>query len=243
MVGYQKTLSFFTSILFLTSILAFAVSPVMAAELPIWEAQIPGSGEEVVSLILEQGKEYRIVAEEIWWYDFPNNLAADAQFYTTDPSDHWNWGNHFPAPDGHSFLQIDEEDVDWGTFSNGDTRHTYTIHYTGEGAAITFRIVDWMDHDYSNNECHIVVKIYEHKVSVGGYGIVTAPTEEVWVNQLMNHPRIQDFIETDYTTASATKSEASSTMLLVPEILYGASAAATTCLIVLILKTRKIKSH
>jgi len=132
----------------------------------IWEEWVHSTGVEVVSPVLKDGTQYRIVATEIWWYDKPGNLAADAQYYTTDPSNVWNWGNHFPCPGGHSFLQINGEDVDWGPFSNGDTYHTYTIYYTGEGSTITFKIVDWID-GYVNNDSHIPVKIYEPRV-VGG---------------------------------------------------------------------------
>lgn len=142
----------------------------------VWKGVLSSSGVEVVTPILEPG-EYRIVAEEIWWYNQPSNLAADVQYYTTDPSDHWNWGNHFLAPDGHSFLQVDGEDVYWGPFSNGDTGHTYTIYYTwNRTGGITFRVVDWMDGNYGNNECHIPVRIYK-VVTVGGYVVDSNPSE------------------------------------------------------------------
>jgi hypothetical protein len=84
---------------------------------------------------------------------------ADAMYYTTGPVG-WNWVNHFPAPGGHSFLQINGADVNWGPFSNGDTRHTYSITYIGQGSPITFQIVDWIDQDYANNECHLPISIY-----------------------------------------------------------------------------------
>lgn len=171
------TLCVSASMLFLMGMLVATASPATYEKL-LWEARIPHSGEEVVSSVWGRG-EYRIVAAEIWWYDYASNLAADAQYYTTDPSGYWYWGNNFPAPGGHSFLQINAEDVDWGPFSNGDTGHEYTIYYTWEGgSAITFRIVDWMDGDYDNNDCYIVVKIYK-SVTVGGYVVDSNPSDIV----------------------------------------------------------------
>lgn len=164
----ERTFFVFLSVLFLVGMLGVVVSPVMADEVLIWDSDVSSSGATVTSPALEDGKSYRIVAEGRWWYNEPSNLAADAQYYTTDGSGSWDWTNHFTAPGGHSFLQINEQDVDWGAFSNGDTGHTYTIYYTGAEAAITFRIVDWMDENYGNNDCRIRVRIYE-SVTVGGY--------------------------------------------------------------------------
>jgi len=178
---HQKTIMFL-SMLSAIGFLIVAVSPVMAYEVLIWDQYVLGTGEEITSPVLESGELYRIVADEIWWYNFTFNLAADAQYYTNDSSDSWDWVNHFPAPDGHSFLQIDGQDVDWGPFSNGDTGHKYTIYYTGEEAAITFRIVDWMDGDYVDNDCKIRVRIYK-SVTVGGYVVDSNPFEIVglWI--------------------------------------------------------------
>jgi len=163
-------------LLFFIGMLIVTVSPVLADEVLIWDEYVLGTGGEVVSPVLEEGKLYRIVADEVWFYDdYFNNLAADAQYYTTDGSDSWYWGNHFPAPDGHSFLQINETDVNWGDFSNGETGHTYSIYRYGEGAALSFEIVDWMDGDYGNNDCKIRVRIYEC-VTVGGYVVDSNPT-------------------------------------------------------------------
>ena len=173
----------FSSMLFLVGMLVVVVSPVMADIILIWDSYVSGSGAVVASPVLEDGKSYRIVVGgTIWWYDYGLNLAADAQYYTTDSSDNWNWGNYFAAPDGHSFLQINGQDVSWGAFSNGDTGHSYTIYYTGEGAAITFRIVDWMDGNYDNNECTLHVRIYE-SVSVGGHIVDSNRFEpvEFWI--------------------------------------------------------------
>ena len=140
-------------------IISVPISGVKAQETFPWGANVPSTGEPVSSPVLEAGKHYRIVATEVFWYNVTANLAADAQYYTTDASDHWNWVNYYYY--GHSFLRINGGDVDWGPFSNGDTGHTYTINYIGAGAAITFKIVDWIDDDYTNNGCHIPVWIYE----------------------------------------------------------------------------------
>jgi len=164
---YKKRAFFaFSSILLLLFMSMVILSPVMAVETFIWESWINSTGVEVVSPVLENGKQYRIVAEEIWWYNKPANLAADAQYYTTNASDHWNWGNHFPAPGGHSFLTINGEDIDWGPFSNGDTGHRYTIYLIGSGFPLTFKLVDLIN-GYGNNECHLLVRIYKD-VRVGG---------------------------------------------------------------------------
>ena len=164
----ERMLFVLLSVLFLVGMLGVVVSPVMAGEVLIWDANVLSSGAAITSPLLKSGYTYRIVADQIWWYDYDFNLAADAQYYTTDGSDSWDWANYFTAPGGHSFLQINEQDVDWGAFSNGDTGHTYTIYYTGAEAAITFRIVDWMDENYDNNDCQIRVRIYE-SVTVGGH--------------------------------------------------------------------------
>jgi len=37
--------------------------------------------------------------------------------------------NPYPAPDGHSFLQINGADVNWEPISNGNTVHKYSIIY------------------------------------------------------------------------------------------------------------------
>jgi hypothetical protein len=171
--GYRKMV-IFSLIMFSIVFLVIAALPVRADEVLIWDKYVLSSGVEVTSPVLEYGKLYRIVADEVWWYNWDYNLAADAQYYTTDLSNSWDWVNHFHAPDGHSFLQINGQDVNWGPFSNGDTNHTYTIYYTGEGAALTFRIVDWMDGNYGNNYCKIRVRIYK-SVTVGGYVVDSEP--------------------------------------------------------------------
>ena len=135
---------------------------------PVWEGDVFSSGVEVTtSVALLSGKQYRIVANGTWWYDWPGNLAVDAQYYTTDFVNSVFWGDHFLPLGGGSFLQINRQNVSWGEFSNGDTGHTYTTYYAGNGSAITFRIVDWMDGNYGNNVCHIHLRIFK-EVTVGG---------------------------------------------------------------------------
>lgn len=167
-----------TVMLFALALSVIQLSNVKAAETFLWGADISSFGTPVTSPMLEAGRQYRIVAKEMFFYDFPANLGADAQYYTTDPSNSWIWGNHFPAPDGHSFLQIDGMDVNWGPFSNGQTGHTYSIYYTGTGAAITFQIIDWIDGDYNNNHCHLPVEIYEQPPQSPGL------TPGFWKNNL-----------------------------------------------------------
>jgi hypothetical protein len=176
---YKKTAFFaFSSILLLLAMSMVIVSPVMAVETFIWEAWVPSTGVDVVSPVLENGKQYRIVAEEIWWYNKPANLAADAQYYTTDNSSSWDWVSYLHAPGGHSFLTINGEDVDWGPFSNGDTGHRYTIYLIGSGFPLTFKLVDLIN-GYGNNECHLVVRIYKD-VRVGGR-IVDSTTPGIYL--------------------------------------------------------------
>jgi hypothetical protein len=141
---------------------AFIIAPtytVKAEETLVWGGNVSSSGATMTSTVLESGSTYRIVSIGIFWYDYAGGLEADTQYYTTDPT-HWNWVNNYPAPGGHSFLQINEMDVNWGPFSNGDTGHTYSINYVGEGEAIRFRIVDWVDGETCNNNCHFNVYIY-----------------------------------------------------------------------------------
>lgn len=166
----KKLFFAFMSTLFLMSNLAVIVLPVLAVEEFVWEGSVPANGDSVVSPLLFQGVSYRIVAEMTWWYNKPDNLAADAQYYTTDFSSSWIWGNAFHCPDDHSFLQINDQDVEWGPFSNGKsdgTGHFYEIYYEGEEAPITFRLFDWMDGNYANNVCHLRIRIYKEE-TVGG---------------------------------------------------------------------------
>ena len=125
---------------------------------PIWQVEVSSSGTIIESPALLDGQIYRIDVGYRFFYDSPNNLAADAQYYTNCSSDTWNWKYHFPAPDDHSFLQINGNDVDWGPFSKN---HAYSIQFTGTGTSISFQIVDWVDDKHCNNRCHLEVKILD----------------------------------------------------------------------------------
>lgn len=148
-------------------IIAVPILGVKAQETLIWEADVDSTGGAVISPLLEAGTEYRIVATGIWTSCDPWTgvflCAADALYYTPGPVfDLYNWNpaNTFSAlvVYGHSFLQINGIDVDWGPFSN--VIHEYTIYYTGTDAEIIFTIYDWFDDDFTNNICHIHVQIY-----------------------------------------------------------------------------------
>lgn len=154
--------------LILMSVMIFSPALVKAGEVLVWEGEVYSKGVTVFSPTLEAGVIYRIVASEIFFYDFPNQLAADPQWYTDqDGVNWWNWLNNIICPVPHSFLQINDADINWGPFSNGDTGHMYSIYYMGEGAPIGFKIVDWVDLNYGNNFSHFPLKIYR-VTSVGG---------------------------------------------------------------------------
>jgi len=149
--------------------LALSIMQVYNAKAPetlIWNGLVYSNGGTTTGPVLDAFIQYRVVAKEIFWYNYAADLAADAMYYTDSPP-HWDWINHFPAPGGHSFLQIDGKDVDWGPFSNGNTGHTYSIYYEGTGAAITFKLTDWIDGNYDNNYCHLPVEIYELPLCTG----------------------------------------------------------------------------
>ncbi len=162
----RKAFFVFCSVLLVAGLSLVVVVPVGASELLVWEGDVYSSGVPVTSSPLSAGTSYRFVASEVWFYDDPHNLAADAQYYTTSGADSWDWLNS-QRPDGHSFLQVNELDVDWGAFSNGDSNHTYSLYYAGAGAAVAFRIFDWVDQNVGNNVCHVHVRIFE-EVTVGG---------------------------------------------------------------------------
>ena len=64
--------------------------------------------------------------------------------------------NYFSLPDRHSFLQINVNDVQPGSFN---PTHGYSISYVGKGEPITLQVVDWIDGDNSNNNCHFNIEI------------------------------------------------------------------------------------
>jgi hypothetical protein len=169
----------FSLMLFAVGCSLVKADPLGKKESLIWEDDVYSSGVQVTSPVLYSGTTYRIQASEIWFYDFPDYLAADAQYYTTSSIDTWDWVNHY-LPGNHSFLQIDAQDVNWGPFSNGDegTNHTYNIYYVGQSSAITFAIVDWTDHNVTNNFCHIHVRIYS-ELTVGGRVVDSSPPDTI----------------------------------------------------------------
>jgi hypothetical protein len=130
--------------------------PIKAEDPFLWTAHVPSTNEPITSPILAVGIEYDITISERFWYDYPNNLAADAQYYTTNSSDSLNWVNYFSLPNRHSFLQINGNDVQLGSYNPG---HGYSTSYIGKGEPITLQVVDWIDGDYSNNFCHFEIKI------------------------------------------------------------------------------------
>jgi hypothetical protein len=147
--------------------LALVPAQTVKADTIFWQGVVSSNGTQISSSVLESGREYTILVGGRWFYNYSANLAADAQYYTTDPTDPVTWLNNFPAPSGHSFLQINDKDVSWGPFSNGDTSgHTYTTSITGAGEAITFKIVDWMDLNTTNNVCHIDITIKDKGISI-----------------------------------------------------------------------------
>ncbi len=224
---YQKNLKLVLAVTLtlLTLLPIGSVAVAHADEAPVWCFDVPSEGTPVCSPVLMKGRYYRIVASEMFWYDVDARLAADAQYYTTDPSDYWNWGDHFPAPDGHSFLQIDGKDVKWGPFSNGDTEHTYSIVYRGEGKALCFKIVDWIDEDYENNGCHLPVCICE-------VPCVEPRTPGYW----KNHPDYWPVEEIEIGGATYSKEEALA-------ILWSANAKDATCMLAAQLIAAKLNVH
>jgi hypothetical protein len=149
-------------------VLAVAAAPVLGAPTLVWQGQVSSStGAVVTGPVLQTGGYYRIVAMNPWEWQVDWG-AADAMYFTTDYANNVYWGGVYsPCPGNHSFLQVSGQDVNWGPFSDGETNHTYTIHRAGNGTAVTFQIVDWVDSNYGNNECHIDVYIYLDYV-VGG---------------------------------------------------------------------------
>ena len=128
-----------------------------------WYADVhsdPGAGANVVTTpILDEGRIYYITTAEIFWPDY-SDVQADAQFYSTDDFSTW-FKPESPPGTIHSFLQINDNDVNWGDTPNLDpsTWHQYTVPFTGSGEPITLSLIDWYDNDYANNVCHLPVCI------------------------------------------------------------------------------------
>jgi cell division septation protein DedD len=158
----KKTEICILSFLLIATVFFISIPIVNAQQERIWSDTVySATGNIVTSPVLEVGKEYRVVASAIFWYDNSSSLAADAMYYTSNSSNSWDWINYYPAPDNHSFLQMNGKDVNWGNFSNGDTGHTYSLNCTGLGIPLTFQIVDWMDQNRTNDNCHFQIEIYQ----------------------------------------------------------------------------------
>ena len=173
------------------AVVAFPTFTVKAEETFIWAAEVSSyNGLPQISPVLEAGVQYRIVATGAFWYStegLPSGgLAADAQYYTTIPHELLeSWDNHLPAPAGASFLQINEQNVSWGSFN---MEHTYTIYYMGTGEAISFRIFDWIDFDTYNNLCHIEVEIWKPTMGEGYTPGFWKNHPEAWEGYMTNQP-------------------------------------------------------
>jgi len=130
-----------------------------------WYSDVSSSGKVVTTPVLDNGRIYSITAGEIFWPDFDRGIEADAQFYSEDE---WIMAFKPESPPGtiHSFLQMNDNDVDWGDL-DPSTFHEYTIQFTGQGTPNTLRIIDWYDNfNYDNNVCHLPVCIIPEPTSV-----------------------------------------------------------------------------
>jgi hypothetical protein len=106
---------------------------------------------------------YSITAGEIYQVDEDQDIQADAQFYSMDGWVTWSKPES-PAGTFHSFLQMDDNDVNWGDL-DPSTFHEYTVQFTGLGKPNTLRIIDWYDSSYLNNHCHLQVCIIPQSVN------------------------------------------------------------------------------
>jgi hypothetical protein len=125
-----------------------------------WYSNVYSSGQVVTTPVLDNGRIYTITAGEIFWVDYTPNFQADAQFYSEDGWTTW-FKPESPPGTTHSFLQMNDKDVNWGDTPNLDasTWHEYTVKFTGQGKSNTLRIIDWYDNNYDNNVCHLPVCI------------------------------------------------------------------------------------
>ena len=86
----NSTINIITFCLLISAFLVFAhlkISHIKAGEPSLWTEHVPSTNEPIISPLLTAGIEYHISITERFWYDYPNNLAADAQYYTTNSSD------------------------------------------------------------------------------------------------------------------------------------------------------------
>jgi len=145
---------FLAALLFATLLTVLPIYVVAAQETLVWSGYVYSTGALVTGPVLTAGKSYRIDASGIWWYDTVADLEADVQYYETSQ----NWLSYLPALGGHSFLQVNGMDQNWGPRT---PTFAYSITITGTGVAVTLQIIDWVDGNYDNNDCKIWVAIYE----------------------------------------------------------------------------------
>lgn len=128
-----------------------------------WYSDVYSDGTVVTTPFLDNGRMYSITAGEIYQVDEAQDIQADAQFYSMDG---WVTWSKPESPPGtfHSFLQMDDNDVNWGDL-DPSTFHEYTVQFTGLGKPNTLRIIDWYDSSYLNNHCHLQVCIIPQSVN------------------------------------------------------------------------------
>ena len=180
---------------------------VSAANTPFWvENAYSRTGDIVTTPPLKEGYQYQIIAQEIFWYNYAGCVEADAMYYTTETAS-WQWNNQYPCPDGHSFLQMNGKDVNWGPFSNGDQGHTYYTVVDGHNEPVTFQVRDWIDADITNNNCHIAITIYEIPIVLGM--VPKMPTHTPFITIQTDEPPNQDSSANGAVTPSPIVTELS----------------------------------
>jgi hypothetical protein len=113
---------------------------------------------EVTTPVLNNGDMYSVTTWDHFYLDTrdqQNQVTADAQFYQINDGP---WLKPVLGNPVHSFLQINNNDVNWGTTVNLPD-HEYTVEIAGQGSPVTLRIKDWYDNEYTYNYCHQVVCI------------------------------------------------------------------------------------
>jgi hypothetical protein len=125
---------------------------IQESERLIWDQWTCSGGGNYMSPILTDARQYRIEVSNQFIYNTTLDGRADAKYYSPD-----TWTNYYPAPDGHSLMQIDGGDIDWGAYNSG---HVYSILFEGTGASLRFQIVDWVDSTSGNNGGSLRIRIY-----------------------------------------------------------------------------------
>jgi hypothetical protein len=125
---------------------------IQESERLIWELWACSTGNNYTSPILADARQYRIEIFSQFIYNKTLDGRADAMYYSQD-----DWANYYAAPDDHSFMQIDGEDVHWGTYNSS---HLYSIFLEGTGASLRFQIIDWVDNTWGNNNWSLRIRIF-----------------------------------------------------------------------------------